>query len=374
MKKAYIFGAGKDGSAVLKHVKKLKQYETVLFCDNDVNKVGRQVEECLITDYRHLMEDACIGGADVYIAASSGGAHSIYEQCRKDGIAVKGFYSRQQDDIVKYKEWCREARVLYGNERFWEYKRDKEKRVLEGICKLDKGEPLSGCITEVAIELSNLCNYANIHKQCPVSLENDKKIMPLQGIQNIISQLAELKFKGMICFHIYNEPLIDPRLFYIIQNVKEKLKDVKILVYTNGFYLNQVMARDLQDGFADIVTATGYGRQEWERLIDLEFDIPYGVLYGNLDKRLEMENCAVKTCKVPCSSLISQVPIFVNGDIGLCCLDYKHMNGFGNVFQNSIKEILDDSRTTRIQKGLLQGDRTITQYCAKCDWEGFPCK
>ena len=196
--------------------------------------------------------------------------------------------------------------------------------------------------------------------------------MPLADIKTIVNQLIQINFKGTICFQIYNEPLIDPRLFWIIEYIKSQMMDIEVLVYTNGYYLTDSLAGDIQNGFADIIVATGYGRTEFERLVNLNLDIPYYVLYGNLDDRLIWDEELKKSkCNVPCASLFSQVPIWANGDVGLCCMDCFQKVKFGNIKKTELKQILDAPEIEINMKCLLSGNRRSVGYCSSCEWEGI---
>lgn len=99
----------------------------------------------------------------------------------------------------------------------------------------------------VSIELSNLCNYSKIHTKCPLYDEKEPQVMPTYLIKKIIEELKDHNYKGTIMFSVYNEPLIDPRLFYLLDYSIKQLKDIKLHVLTNGFFLTQEVMDDLTD-------------------------------------------------------------------------------------------------------------------------------
>lgn len=347
----------------------LKKYEQLFFCDNDKNKVGTVIYGLKIIGFTDLKKAYCKNNAiDVYIA---GYVQEIYEQCRENGIDIAGIYCSKKNEIVSYQNYCIQNQNFYCNDAFVIYKNEKKYKIQDSISKFMNGDQMSNCIIEVAIELSNLCNYACIHTKCPASQIDEKKIMPLSDIESIVGQLQDIKFKGTICFHIYNEPLMDPRLFFIIDYIKQRISDVKVLIYTNGYYLTDSLVKDLQNGFADIITATGYGQKEFDRLINLKIDIPFSVLRGELDDRLLWGEKNKHECNVPCASLFSQVPIWVNGDVGLCCVDCYQKAIFGNIKNTSLKEILNSSKIRDIMENLLSGKRKDVYYCQHCFWEGI---
>lgn len=366
---AIVFGAGKMGRLT---IKLLVDYKKVFFCDNDKNKIGMRIDGCIVKSFdelKKMLEDQ--NTIQVYIA---GYVQEIYEQCIQNGVNIAGVYNPQQNRIVSYKEYCISDKSFYCNDSYITYKNNKKIRVKNSIAKFLSGVPMSDCITEVAIELSNLCNYACIHTKCPASQINEKRVMSLCDIKNIIRQLYNINFKGIICFQIYNEPLIDPRLFLIIEYIKQKMPDVKILIYTNGYYLTDTLVKDLQSGFADIIVATGYGEKEYMRLINLRVDIPYYVLWGNLDDRLLWGGEKEEKCNAPCAAFFSQLPIWVNGDVGLCCIDCFQKVVFGNVKNGNLKEVLNSIKVRMYMENLLNGERQKNKLCAVCEWEGIRIK
>lgn len=366
IKKACIFGAGRMGILASKI---LKDFEQLFFCDNDKNKVGTIINGLKVIGFNDLKKIYCEDdNIDVYIA---GYVQEIYEQCKENGIDIAGIYHPKKNEVVSYLNYCVENQNFYCNDAYILYKNAKQAKIHDNIEKFLTGEQMSDCIIEVAIELSNLCNYASIHTKCPASQINEKKIMPLSDIENIVRQLLDINFKGTICFHIYNEPLMDPRLFFIIDYIKQRISDVKVLIYTNGYYLTDSLVKDLQNGFADIITATGYGQKEYNRLINLRIDIPYYVLRGELDDRLSWGKENTYECNVPCASLFSQVPIWVNGDVGLCCVDCYQKAVLGNIKNSSLEEILDSPKIRETMKSLLSGKRKDVNYCKYCFWEGI---
>lgn len=365
---ACIFGAGKVGNLALNILR--TDYKDIFFCDNNVNKVGTIVSGIAVKSFDELkslyIQEEPI---DVYIA---GYVQDIYDQCRKNSIDVAGIYSVNKNDIVSYRDYCVYDRKPFYNSGYAEYESKKRKRVNTNIAKFKNGEKMSACITEIAIELSNLCNYACIHAKCPAAHIKEKSIMPLTDIKAIIGQLCEIDFRGTICFQIYNEPMIDPRLFLIMEYIKQTLvANAEILVYTNGYYLTDSLVKDLQSGFADIIVATGYGKEEFERLINLNIEIPYYVLWGDLDDRLEWDaDQKERENQIPCDSLFWQVPIWVNGDVGLCCLDYLQKVRYGNIKEKRLEDILDAWEVRKDMECLLCGNRKEVSYCASCDWKG----
>lgn len=217
--------------------------------------------------------------------------------------------------------------------------------------------------------ISNLCNYASIHKKCPASCIKEKEILSSKYIYNVFNELSIIQFDGTICFHIYNEPMIDSRLFWFIEYIKTNLPYAKVEAYSNGYCLNEVMLEELQNVGVDILCVTGYGEKEYSRLLELNVDIAYSCLFGCLDERLDYyvgRERAISN-KI-CMSYFTQLSIYSNGDIGTCCLDYNHPYNLGNIKEKTLEGCLNSDKIIAFQKELLRGNRNVFSICKNCNW------
>lgn len=368
--KLYLFGAGGWGRAFL-NSKVFAEYENVfrniVFYDSNP----------LITEnvYGKFRIDKKIWetGAGEAVVITSGYWEEIYVECILHGIEPIGIYDGNIDVVCSYKEMCIRYRKTYGNPGFFRYHAERENSIKEAANRFANGEGgIFENMTQVAIMLSNLCNYANIHSKCPASLVKEKEIMSSKNVYKILDELAQNTFTGIICFHAYNEPTMDPRLFLFIKYAKEKMKNIRIMIYSNGFYLNEVMLKEYKDIGADVLILTGYGDKEYKRLITLDDEeLPYQVLWGDLDERLEnydTDNGEITKDWGRCRANLYQVTIFPNGDVGTCCLDYRHAYNLGNVIESSVRKVVNSLEMHEFQKKLLLGERKMFPICRKCGW------
>lgn len=223
----------------------------------------------------------------------------------------------------------------------------------------------------VSIELSNICNYAKAHIKCPLHKQTEKKILPLNIIEKVIKELGEYNYSGTISFHTYNEPLIDPRLFHIISLTKKYCPNSYIYILTNGFYLNQEMANELVNVGVDRLDVTSYSDSEYDRLIDIDLDIPYSVFYSpkieSLDDRLDLyeENNNLIENSKPCYNVLNDLVITCDAKLDLCCFDWKREHIYGDLKKQSLKEIINSTTIYKDFISLAKGDRNNT-ICKNC--------
>lgn len=361
-----LFGAGKIGHKFIQSecFNQLKS-NNIFFYDNNKN-LPRFI------DGIERLDDISEKTEESEIIITCGAWVSVFRECVNNGYERIRVYDENRDEVLTVKEYGRSNLSYYENMECARYQTEKEKKVSLNRERFLKTNDLFGSITEVAIMLSNLCNYAAIHQKCPASCVKKKQIMPSNVVYKILDELAACEFDGTICFHVYNEPLIDPRLFMFIQYAKKKMPLSKVRIYSNGYYLDNVMAEELHDIGTDILVTTGYGKDEYERLIDMDVKMAFSVLYGNLDDRIDYYTKRNSTHVVSngiCDTYIYQVPIYADGDIGTCCLDYKHPYGLGNVMHDSLEKCLNNSRVIDFQNKLLHGDRTTFTICTNCYWK-----
>jgi len=68
-----------------------------------------------------------------------------------------------------------------------------------------------------------------------------------------------------------------------------------------------------------------------------------------------------------CYGLRSQIAVLVNGTVVPCCLDSEGDISLGNIFENSLEEIIKSDRATQMNKGFTA--RKVTEeLCRKCGY------
>lgn len=199
----------------------------------------------------------------------------------------------------------------------------------------------------ISFELSNLCNYSRYHLKCPLNKSKDeKKILSLNVIEKVLKEISAYDFSGTIAFHTYNEPLIDPRLFYIVNMAKKYCENAEIFILSNGFYFNQTIANELVNIGVNRIDITAYSPNEYAELKKIILPIPYSIFtsfkVNDLDDRQEIYDVTVqnKDLKRPCYNILNDMIITCDAKIDLCCLDWKRKYCFGNLEEQTIKQVI----------------------------------
>jgi radical SAM protein with 4Fe4S-binding SPASM domain len=216
----------------------------------------------------------------------------------------------------------------------------------------------------ISFELSNYCNLSHIHKKCPISLQKEPNYLPLKIINNVSEYIKQIGWTGIIAFHTYNEPTIDPRLFMLI----EKFNTHYILIATNGKTLNQQLLDELIEYKINEMNVTAYSNEDYVRLINLNpHNIKYSVTTGELDDRIKLYDEGEKNNNKICNAPLEEIIIGCNGDFCLCCLDWKKQHSFGNLNNQSFEDILKSEEIKSVSENLKKGNRTL-DLCKRCDW------
>lgn len=225
-------------------------------------------------------------------------------------------------------------------------------------------------ISQVNIELSNICNMAHAHARCPLNFatvaSDEKVILESKIVYDTIDNLKSNGFRGLICFNIYNEPLIDPRLFEFIKYIDSP--NIRPFIISNGFYLNQTIIHDLALCGNMVLWLSSYSKQDEIRFksyfypSNIELNI---IPFKPLQDLSETYIRDFKDLHKPCHE-VGHLSMRCNGDIVLCCRDYKSRHVFGNLHQEQLSDIIAHSQLMPIKADLRCGIREL-DICRRCD-------
>ena len=85
-----------------------------------------------------------------------------------------------------------------------------------------------------------------------------------------------------------------------------------------------------------------------------------------LDNRIDMyKRKVLLNNNIPCPRM-HQLVISSSGEIQLCCADWLLKNKFGNVNQDTLKNILEHSDYLLVRDDLILGKRYKYEPCKKC--------
>jgi len=218
----------------------------------------------------------------------------------------------------------------------------------------------------ISLELSNLCNHAEAHHRCPAHFREEPAILPEAIVDAVLSSCRACDFQGVISFHLYNEPGIDPRLMLFMKKVKQALPAARLFLLTNGWYLDQTLAREFEAHGLDFLGISVYSEEERARLSRISLGIPIRFLHEPHDDRVHWYNGRPGSgCGLPCYCPLYEICITCRGEVGLCPFDWQRRHVFGNLHDDPLEVILEGAAVWRLYEELSKGNRELA-ICRGC--------
>ena len=228
------------------------------------------------------------------------------------------------------------------------------------------------------IETINQCNYADVHKKCPVKQRFEKfgpQRLSMEILQKLFAELNELGFCGRVGLHHYSEPLMDDRIEEIVILTKQTLPRGKINIWSNGSTLTYELGLMLMEGGVSWLRLSAYSDSEFARLqkivegLKKKFpDADYDLVRQELDNRKSLYNNKIINREEPCWDMRELLIINSLGDLELCCRDYMCTYSFGNIYKQTLRDILLNSEYMPMKDDLVNGHRFKYDLCSRCEY------
>jgi 8-amino-3,8-dideoxy-alpha-D-manno-octulosonate transaminase len=200
--------------------------------------------------------------------------------------------------------------------------------------------------------------------------------MPLDLYDTLLSQLAEMRFKGRLSPVFYNEPMLDERLPDLMRRARSALPRAYLTLYTNGSLLTRENLIELVDSGMDGIYVSQYEENlQIDDVSQILSDLPattkkrvrYRVLTNNLplSTRGGLVDVGKPISKKFCFQASTDAVVDHKGDVVLCCNDYYTKYVFGNIKEENIKKIWNKPEFKSVRKQLRKG-RFREEMCRSC--------
>lgn len=238
----------------------------------------------------------------------------------------------------------------------------------------------------VNLETVNRCNSTCAFCTANRNAEKRPYKMMEEGLfKSIIDQLAEWGYKGHLTLYGNNEPFIDPRIVEFHKYCREKLPESFIFLSTNGLlltvdkvkevipYVNQLIinnyCRDmkLHDNVQEIYDYAMSHEEEFKD-VDLLFQMRYmdAVLTNRAGSAPNKQN-SVKVIRETCLMPYTDMFIFPDGRMGICCCDNFEVTTLADLTKVSLKEAWSSDEYKAIREKLKE-TRSNHDFCKYCDF------
>lgn len=268
---------------------------------------------------------------------------------------------------------------------YWEYlfgQTDYKDIFKERLTRNEKKKLFAKYVLNINIETSAFCNRKC--EYCPLkTIERKQDFITDNHWELIMSELEEIGYKGRITLCLYNEPLLDLSLNDKIREIRKRLPETKICLYSNGDYLTEekleelsfsglnwmLITRHVEGEFFDIERCKIKNGQYIKKLgLDNYItgyrelnrnNVSYLLMYKSLELYIVTNNWSVTGCdrggeieslkapmvrEQPCAKAIRDFNIAYNGVVKSCCNIYFGKNAdFGNIETNGILDSYFDN-------------------------------
>lgn len=232
--------------------------------------------------------------------------------------------------------------------------------------------------------------------------------MSMQTYERILDELVSLEFCGRFSPYLMGEPLLDNRICDMVFLARKKLPQSIMLIQTNGDLLTVEKGLQLfRSGLHKLIIncydtdaikiskafqiaeqiAKGVPGLKFSKGTILQFSrirrgtrIPLEIQFEARDwnsaKIIENRAGNVPGLSVPATPLkkwchrpFDQLYILANGDVCLCCCDWKEEVIFGNLWDRPVIDILEGDIPREYRKRLREKNRHI-KLCEHCNYSG----
>ena len=202
---------------------------------------------------------------------------------------------------------------------------------------------------------------------------------------NIIDQLADWGYKGHLTLYGNNEPWLDTRIVEFHKYCREKLPESFIFMSTNGLLLdidkvksvvpyidqliinNYCMDMKLHDNVKEIYDYIKANPDEFKS-VDVLIQMRYmeAVLTNRAGSAPNKKN-DVKVIKETCLMPFTDIFIFPDGRMGICCCDNFEVTTLADLKTTPIAEAWNSDEYKKVREAIKDG-RQNWPFCKFCDF------
>lgn len=285
----------------------------------------------------------------------------------------------------KLKKWFpRLASEIYIRTNFFLRRKYSQKYIEWFLGETNVPPPL-----QVNIETINRCN--STCSFCPANKNDDKRPfakMSEETFYKIIGDLREWNYQGIVSLYVNNEPFIDNRIISFYKYAREQLPDCKLKLFTNGLLMDKEKFKEIIP-YVDYVTINNYGETmklhhsveeivTYVRTCENDYQdksIKVNIRYikdilTNRAGEAPNKKANSKVISEPCLFPYTDLTIFSNGNVGLCCNDATEKTNLGNVMAEGVQQLWElEGQGTRYAtiRNQIAGGRNTLEFCKYCD-------
>jgi len=243
---------------------------------------------------------------------------------------------------------------------------------------MKKSEEYIRDLESINMETHSRCNMETVHcEECPIVTRSrvfGNFKLEMGVMRKFLIELEGHGYHGLTGLHHYSDPMADKRIFEIVEMCVKYNPSAKFQIWTNGRLLGKEKAERLLEMGIHNFRISAYTQEEYRKYTvmvnELKQSYPdreYEVAAQTLDKRIMVHSWPKNNITRGCPRIKEQLVIASSGDIQLCCVDWLRTNKFGNINENSLVAILDNSKFLSMREDLMNGKRRKHYPCDRCE-------
>ena len=260
-------------------------------------------------------------------------------------------------------------------------RRKKIEKYIDMFLSADTILPFRFLMLETVNRCNGTCSF------CPAAAKAERrpyKKMSEALFDKIIMELVERNWIGSIFMQVNNEPLLDKRLFIFIKRIREKLPQCRICIITNGTLLN-IDRLKAMSCLVDEMVVNNYSEKyklnpnikklySYVRNHKKEFNSTEIVIVRRYSKEILATRAGAAPNKPrknnrinsPCIYPFTDMVVFPDGMVGICCNDCFEVSNFGDLNKENIFEVWQNEKFTELRRKMVKG-RDAYSFCTECD-------
>lgn len=198
--------------------------------------------------------------------------------------------------------------------------------------------------------------------------------MPWPVIKKIVANLKDLNYTGRVSWYRINEPLLDERIYEILELTKQQIPNCHQTITSNGDFLDQSKIDRLLKCGLDHLAISIYDDRTFRKVS--RFKMCDQVTLKERRSGYQWENRGGNISQLRsqrshgnCFRPSTGLNITAEGEAVLCCADFYGDVGMGNVREKRLEEIWYGEKFQQYRKTLLVGRSELT-LCSSCNHDG----
>lgn len=177
-------------------------------------------------------------------------------------------------------------------------------------------------------------------------------------INTAIALYERHDFRGLIGFHLYNEPMLEwDRMLDLIAGVKKHVNRARFGLLTNGTLLDKSKTKGIKQFYQ--VQVSNYENKDWSWLKTLVPSVL--ILSGKLDARA---NPPEDLSDVACGRIWNEIIFDYYGNCHPCCMDWRGEIPLGNLHAHDLSDIV--TRFQALRSAIYPMSPAAPAKCRKC--------